>query len=464
MPIDITSLTESQLRELFDRGEGHFLDFKSKRLAPGRLTKTLSAFANADGGELYVGIEDGNTFDRSLWNGFTSAEEANGFVQTFEEFFPLGTYFRYQFLRLNDLRGLVLHSEIMKTPDIRPASDGIHYLRRGAQNLPQDTDEKLTRLRFNKGINSYEDFLINAPVEEVANSASIIDFMLDNIPTAEPEPWMRKQQLISDTRPTVAAVLLYADEPQALLPKTGIKIYRYKTAGQGSRDTLTENPITIEGHAYKVIFEAVRELIEIVEGISIMGPEGLEKASYPKESIHEILTNAVLHRDYSLNDEIHLRVFDNRIEVQSPGTLPAHVTVKNILDERFSRNPRIVRLINKYRNPPNKDVGEGLNTAFEAMRKIKLKDPVIEQLEGSVRVTLKHEKLASPEEIICTFLRNNDEINNAKAREITYIGSENRVKAIFQKMMRAEIIARIPGRAQVKTAYQKGPKFPQRAE
>src|SRR6202040_1551451 len=113
MPIDITSLTESQLRELFDRGEGHFLDFKSKRLAPGRLTKTLSAFANADGGELYVRIEDGNTFDRSLWNGFTSAEEANGFVQTFEEFFPLGTYFRYQFLRLNDLRGLVLHSEIM---------------------------------------------------------------------------------------------------------------------------------------------------------------------------------------------------------------------------------------------------------------------------------------------------------------------------------------------------------------
>jgi ATP-dependent DNA helicase RecG len=365
MPIDITSLTESQLRELFDRGEGHFLDFKSKRLAPGRLTKTLSAFANADGGELYVGIEDGNTFDRSLWNGFTSAEEANGFVQTFEEFFPLGTYFRYQFLRLNDLRGLVLHSEIMKTPDIRPASDGIHYLRRGAQNLPQDTDEKLTRLRFNKGINSYEDFLINAPVEEVANSAAIIDFMLDNIPTAEPEPWMRKQQLISDTRPTVAAVLLYADEPQALLPKTGIKIYRYKTAGQGSRDTLTENPITIEGHAYKVIFEAVRELIEIVEGISIMGPEGLEKASYPKESIHEILTNAVLHRDYSLNDEIHLRVFDNRIEVQSPGTLPAHVTVKNILDERFSRNPRIVRLINKYRNPPNKDVGEGLNTELD---------------------------------------------------------------------------------------------------
>jgi ATP-dependent DNA helicase RecG len=258
-----------------------------------------------------------------------------------------------------------LHSEIMKTPDIRPASDGIHYLRRGAQNLPQDTDEKLTRLRFNKGINSYEDFLINAPVEEVANSAAIIDFMLDNIPTAEPEPWMRKQQLISDTRPTVAAVLLYADEPQALLPKTGIKIYRYKTAGQGSRDTLTENPITIEGHAYKVIFEAVRELIEIVEGISIMGPEGLEKASYPKESIHEILTNAVLHRDYSLNDEIHLRVFDNRIEVQSPGTLPAHVTVKNILDERFSRNPRIVRLINKYRNPPNKDVGEGLNTELD---------------------------------------------------------------------------------------------------
>jgi ATP-dependent DNA helicase RecG len=354
----------------------------------------------------------------------------------------------------------VLHCEILKTPDIRKASDGKSYLRRGAQSIPQDTDAKLARLQFNKGITSYEDHLTNVSVDNVTNSAAIIEFILETIPDTEPESFLRKQQLLSDTRPSLAAILLYADEPQAILPKTGIKLYRYQTNSEGTRDTLTGNPVTIEGPAYRLIHEAVRRTILMVESIPVVGAEGFERVSYPSESIHEIITNAVLHRDYSLNDEIHVRVFNNRIEVQSPGTLPGHVTVSNILDERFSRNPRLVGLINKYKNPPNKDVGEGLNTAFEAMRKLKLKDPLIEQGDGSVKITLKHEKLAPAEKIISNFLRTNDEINNSAARKITYIGSENAVKRIFQKMIESGIIERIPGRSLGKTGYRKGPNFP----
>jgi len=131
----------------------------------------------------------------------------------------------------------------------------------------------------------------------------------------------------------------------------------------------------------------------------------------------------VIHRDYSINDDIHVRIFDNRIEVQSPGTLPGHVTVNNILNERAARNPKVVRLLNKFRNPPNKDVGEGLNTAFEAMRNLKLKDPTIEVSENGVLVTLRHEKLGTPEQIIVEYLGEHDEINNATARAICFIGS-----------------------------------------
>jgi ATP-dependent DNA helicase RecG len=243
------------------------------------------------------------------------------------------------------------------------------------------------------------------------------------------------------------------------LPKTGLKLYRYQTNTEGTRDTLTADPLTIEGPAYKLIQQAVQCTISMLESMPV-GTEGFERVSYPRESIHEIITNAVLHRDYSLNDEIHVRVFNNRIEVQSPGTLPGHVTVSNILDERFSRNPRLVRLINKYKYPPNKDVGEGLNTAFEAMRKLKLKDPIIEQGDGSVKATLKHERLAPAEEMISNFLRATDEINNSTARKITYIGSENAVKRIFQKMIESGIIERIPGRSLSKTGYRKGPNFP----
>lgn len=193
-----------------------------------------------------------------------------------------------------------------------------------------------------------------------------------------------------------------------------------------------------------------------------MKDTGFKEVQYPRDAIHEIITNSVIHRDYSLNDDVHVRIFDNRIEIFSPGSLPAHVTVENILEERFARNQKIVRLTNKFPDAPNKDVGEGLNTAFEAMRELKLKDPVVSQVNSGVLVTLRHEKLAEPEQAITNYLRDNEEINNAKARSITFIGSENKVKNIFRKMMEANIIERIPGRSQAKTGYRKGPNFPEK--
>jgi ATP-dependent DNA helicase RecG len=151
---------------------------------------------------------------------------------------------------------------------------------------------------------------------------------------------------------------------------------------------------------------------------------------------------------------VHIKIFDNRIEVVSPGTLPGHVTPENILNERFARNGILVRLINKFPDPPNKDVGEGLNTAFSAMREMKLKDPVITQEAGNVIVALRHEPLASPEEIIIEYLQKNESITNKTAREICYIGSENKVKRIFQKMMRQDLIEVVPGRTRYTAAYQ----------
>jgi ATP-dependent DNA helicase RecG len=459
MPIAVSTISADQAARILEKTEGHFGDFKSKAIKPARLTKTLSAFANADGGELYIGIEEKN--ERFYWNGFANIEDANGHVQALEELFPLGSNFRYTFMECKGRPGVVLFCEIDKTLDIRHASDGVAYLRRGAQNLPQDTPEKIERLKYSKGIASFEDQKINSDPTQISNSLAIIEFALEIIPTAEPDAWLRKQHLITEDRPTVAGVVLFSDEPQVNLPKAAIKVYRYKTRDAvGTRDTLAFNPLAIEGNAYKQIYETVATIKKITEEIPLVTLTGLEKIEYPTEAIHEVVTNAVIHRDYSINDDIHVRIFDNRIEVASPGTLPAHITVANILDERFARNPKIVRILNKFKNPPNKDVGEGLNTAFEAMRKLKLKDPLIEQRENSVLVALRHEQLGTPEQIIVDYLRSNDEINNATARAICFIGSENSMKRIFQKMITSGLIKRVPNRPLNKTGYVRGANFP----
>lgn len=191
----------------------------------------------------------------------------------------------------------------------------------------------------------------------------------------------------------------------------------------------------------------MRTTVETVEAIRMMGSSGLERVQYPEVTLHEIITNAALHRDYSIADDIHVRVFDNRIEVESPGRLPAHITPANILDERYARNGGIVRWINKFPDPPNKDVGEGLRTAFDAMRSLKLKPPIISETANAVLVTIRHETLASPEEMIVAYLANNEEISNSVVRLLSGIGSENKVKRILQKKVKAGELEPVPDRS-----------------
>jgi ATP-dependent DNA helicase RecG len=454
--ISIVSISDKELSKLLQMVEGHFCDLKAIEITPGKLTRTISAFSNSEGGEVFIGIDEEKEKGTRTWRGFDAPETANGHIQTFEELFPLGVDYCYDFLSNENAPGFVLKVQVAKTREIKTASNGKVYVRRGAQNLPVENQDRLEALRRDKGLVSFETNPVNCDLSFITNSEQIIMFMLEVVPTAEPEPWLIKQQVIVQNKPTVAGIVLFADEPQAILPKRcGIKLYRYKTSGEeGSRETLDFDPISIEECAYSQVNDAVKTTAEIIESVRINTPHGLQSVNYPLTAIHEIITNAVLHRDYSIADDIHIKIFDNRVEVLSPGTLPGHITVDNILDERFARNCVIVRLINKFPDPPNKDVGEGLNTAFQAMREMKLKDPIIEQRGGYVAVILRHEALASPEEMILEYLTQHENITNRIARDLCYIGSENKMKTILQRMIKNGLIELVPGRTRYTAAYQ----------
>jgi ATP-dependent DNA helicase RecG len=126
-----------------------------------------------------------------------------------------------------------------------------------------------------------------------------------------------------------------------------------------------------------------------------------------------------------------------------------------MLDEQFARNGALVRLINKFPNPPNKDVGEGLNTAFEAMKRLRLRPQVVEPSATSVTVKIKHEPLATPEQSIMDYLENHPEITNRVARELTGIRSENSMKEVFYRLRDSGVLERVPGRSQAKKAWRK---------
>lgn len=455
--MDQIEITKEQRDKILALEENHFGDLKGKRIRPSKLTKSVSAFANSSGGEIYLGIEELDARNKVReWNGFSDIEEANAHIQEITKQSPLGSHFTGAFLYCEGEDGYILQLQILKTKDIVYSSDNEAYIRKGAQNLHVSGDAAIQQLKLEKGIHSFEDETVDINLEEITNSEVILGFLLEVIPTAEPEAWLKKQNLITENKATVAGVLLFSEEPQAVLPKrSAIKIYRYKSKEDaGERDTLAFDPLTIEGEIYDLIYSAVEKTKEIVEDIKKLGPKGLEKVEYPEETLHEILTNAVLHRDYSIPADVHIRIFDNRLEIENPGKLPGHITRENILDEQFARNPKIVRLINKFPNPPNKDVGEGLNTAFDAMRKLRLKDPIITEKDNTVLVTISHQSLASPEESILDYLKNNEEITNRVGRELTGIKSENSMKGLFIRLHKRELIEPVPGKSGFASAWQ----------
>jgi ATP-dependent DNA helicase RecG len=457
MFIEVITITLEQVNRILKYEESHFIDLKSIDIKPAKLSKSISAFANANGGELLIGICEYTEENKKVrrWEGLANQEAANGHLQTFESLFPLGFGYSYTFLRSENHPGLVLQVTILKSREIARTTDDKIYLRRGAQDLPVDTPEKLNRLKLDKGIDSYEKRNIDVDLVNITNSITIKSFVKNVVPSSEPNVWLEKQQLIIKDKPTVAGILLFSDEPQAILPKhCGVKIYRYKTKdNEGSRASLDFVPITIEGCLYEQINQSIQKTIEIVESIPKLGEQGLESISYPQEAIHEIIANALLHRDYSIPSDTHIRIYDNRIEIESPGKLPGHITSQNILKEQYSRNGAIVRIINKFPNPPNKDVGEGLNTAFQAMASLRLQPPKIEELEASVIVYIKHELLASIESVIMSYLDKNPEITNKIAKQETGVNSAETIKSVFDKLRNRGLIELIPGRSKVKAGW-----------
>jgi ATP-dependent DNA helicase RecG len=231
---------------LKSRSESHFLDFKSCRIKPASICKTVCAFANADGGEIFIGIEDPST--GGSWAGFLDEEACNGHIQAISSIFPLSDGVRFELLSCSEALGLVLRVEVMKSAEIKRTPDAKVYIRRGAQNLPLTSESDIERLKLNKGLLTYEDYLVNTGPEDLFSSNAYNRFVSAVVPVSEPAIWLGKQRLIKDGKPSVAGVLLFSDEPQVDIPKAAVKIYRYRSSeSEGSRATLESDPVAVEG-------------------------------------------------------------------------------------------------------------------------------------------------------------------------------------------------------------------------
>ena len=457
------AITNAELTEIVNRDESHFFDTKAYDVNGKSVQKIAAAFSNADGGELIIGIRDkkeGVSLSER-WEGIADVEKLNGHLQALFEVKP-ALDLKYEFLKWEGGQGYALRVLIEKGSQVCATSDGTIYLRQGAQSLPVKDPDRIQHLSFAKGASSFEDAILpDLPAEQIVDSTEITSFLANYSPKTDPLEFAINQNLLDfkTWHPRTVAALLFHPAPSAVIPrKCAVKITRYETKEDDpEREHLAEQ-FTIEGPSYRLIHQAVAKVTEIMSSIEVWTTEGLKKLAYPPEAIWETIVNAVIHRDYSISDDIQILIFDNRIEILSPGRLPGYVNIENILNARFSRNPKMVRTLNRYKDPPNKDLGEGLNTTFQKMKDFGLKDPVISEEGNYFKVVLPHLPLAAPTAAIMDFLRSHKEITNRQARDVTGIKSENLVKVEFYKLRDEGHIERVPDKAGPKSAWRLTPK------
>lgn len=139
----VYEIDREQAEQIINVEEGFLNDVKAKEIKPAKLSETVSAFANAGGGDIYIGIsEDGEKKDRE-WRGFDDVEAANDIIQTLFQAHAFGNHLQFEYFSCAGLNGYILHISVKKVKEIVKSSSGEVFVRLNAGKAKIKTDEQL---------------------------------------------------------------------------------------------------------------------------------------------------------------------------------------------------------------------------------------------------------------------------------------------------------------------------------
>ena len=335
-------MTVDDLRALLQSGRGRTVEVLST-LAARRLAESMAAMANGEGGTLLLRVASADDADQGE---AAAAEARDAILQAALLCDPPLIIPLPKWVSL-DVGQEWWWVEIPHgLPHVYAVSG--KYLRRvGTQNRPLPPPE-VRRLLFERGEAAFE----SQPVPDAGWNdldPHKIDRYLQSVPalrTLPPKEALLKRGCLVERGgrllPTVAGLLLFAVDVERHV-RSEVLVVRYagremsdEFVRQDIRDTLPEQVRRVESAV----------LANLRTGARIDSLQREEHLEYPLKAVREAIVNAVAHRDYSLRgDDIRISMFTDRIEFYSPGRLPGHITVQNIVDERFSRNGVLVQVL-----------------------------------------------------------------------------------------------------------------------
>lgn len=398
-----------------------------KGLKPSKLANEIIGMLNADGGIVALGISDDGVIED-----LAQCEDAVllQYEKVCQEFITPPANVTLEKVIMPDGELVFLYHVAQDYENMYMRSDNENVYRRVADsNYGPLSNDEVDKLRHDKHLRQYEDQLRDdfspADLDQSALRAYKDHLQYDE----SVEQLLVKRNLAIEKNDRLvyknSAILLFAQDPDKYIASAYVRYIRYdgEKPKSGSNFNVLKDQ-RFDGNILSLI-QQVRDFVSAsLDDFYFLNMDSgrFESISeYPEEAWLEGIVNALLHRSYHLQGNcIYIRHFDDRLEISNSGPLPAQVNVQNIRTQRFSRNPRIARVL--YDMGYVRELNEGVNRIFSSMEESMLTKPEYTDIDDTVTLILtnkvsRHKKTIA-DHILDNITKNWDKYNTTERQII----------------------------------------------
>ena len=208
-------------------------------------------------------------------------------------------------------------------------------------------------MQYDRGQRYFEDEIVQLSSLSDLDDNLINDYKyIMNITELSNEEVLKARNFLINGKLTNAGILLFGKNPSKFLPQARLRVIKYSEMHQKVGTEINIIKEKTFDKAIPTIIKEAREFINTqLRDFQYLDKDGKFKTmpEYPEFAWFEGIVNALTHRNYSIRGEhIKVLIFDDRLEILSPGLLPNIVTIENILNQRYSRNQRIARTLCEF--------------------------------------------------------------------------------------------------------------------
>ena len=373
-------ITEDYLK---NTKENLYFERKRAKVSMQDLANEIASFSNANGGVIAVGITDDGKIE-----GFNDygINKLNDFQKIVTNYLSPTPNYKTELIEIKNIKNekdniLLFHIGPALNFIVRNNKDEV-YLRQGDSSIRLNT-EQVRSLEYEKRERNFESEVLNmSSINDL--DLEVMDIYKDKIGAKEiPNEQVLKARgfLVEDNGKlcfTKAGMLLFGKNPSVYLPSARVRVLKFEgTNFQVGTEMNIVKDRTFDKCLYRILEEARDFINSQLREFTHLNPQGIFETvpEYPEFAWYEGLVNAVTHRDYSNTGEyITVKLFDDRLEILSPGKLSGFVTLENMKTERYSRNPQIARVLTEFGIV--RELNEGVKRIYSEMQRFYLKDPI----------------------------------------------------------------------------------------